>query len=64
MRPALKYIVKMRSRYHSARFHMRSCVNMNPRNADASTVVAVPITVRATETSVASARPPRPRTCV
>ena len=57
MRPALKYIVMIVKRYQKLRPHMRSCVNMKPRNADASTVAAVPITVRATETAAAMGSP-------
>ena len=57
IRPALKYIVMMRKRYQNLRPHMRDCVNMNPRNAEASTVSTVPITVRPRLTTAAIGRP-------
>src|SRR5699024_8398555 len=62
IRPALKYIVMMTERYQNWRFNRRSCVNMNPREAEARTVRAVPITVRATEITAARGSPCRSNT--
>ena len=57
IRPALKYIVITTNRYQNFRFHILSCVNINPRNAVAITVSAVPMTVFPMDTRAALPRP-------
>ena len=51
--PALKYMVITTKRYQNFLPHIRSWVNINPINADASTERAVPRTVLATEITAA-----------
>ena len=55
--PALKYIVTIVNLYQNFLFHMSSCVNINPKNADAMTVSPVPRTVLDTDMKVAFQRP-------
>ncbi len=57
IKPALKYMVIIIKRYQNFLFHIFCCVNIKPKNAEANTVQAVPITVLPTETHKAVPSP-------